>query len=444
MKKLEQEVYDKYKKLGRGKWGKDFQLLKLMYNTALNTMNEDEESEFNPLIEMFLNIFLDARKNRMEGKPLLIHSFNIEPSLFNAMDVSYLMLELSISYLAQGHLNEPYIDLTNEMGYGDNPSICNAQRPIIGAYQKGAAPIPDLIVYPSTPCNSIAATFQAFNGLTKVPVFNIDMPYWSYEEGSKYYDAKTMTYVIDQYKALVYWLETHTKQKFVPEKFQHTMSLVNQARENIWEFNELLKTVPCPARSVAGNFNWATMSQRSGTIDAVTVTKYLRDEAAENAKNGIGGIEDEKIRIAWPYTHVFHDPELFDWLAEEYNAVAIMDFLGYYQPLPHDVSTIENCFESLAIGALDANMVGGCRGPTEYYLDWVVNYVKDYSIDCCIFPIHFACKHVFPITRITSEAVREETGVPSLIFGCDSYDSREVTSKVIRGKISDFLTQVVQ
>jgi len=440
---LDQEIYDKYKKLGRGKWGKDFQLLKVMYNAILTQFKDDEE-EFTPFMEVALKIFLDARKNRIEGKPLLIHSFNMEPSLFNAMDINYLMLELSISSIAAGHLNEPYIDLTDEMGYGDNPSICNAQRPIIGAYKKGAAPIPDLLVYPSTPCNSIATTFQAFAGLNNVPFFNIDMPYWSHEQGSKYYDSKSLPYVIDQYKALISWLETHTKQKFDPEKFQKTMSLVNQARENIWEFNELLKSVPCPVDSKTGNMNWAIMGQRSGTIDAVTVTKYLRDEAAENAKNGIGGIEDEKIRIAWPYTHIFHDPELFDWLAEEFHAVAIMDFLGYYQPLPHDISTTEKCFESLAVGALDANMVGGCRGPTEYYLDWVVNYVKDYSIDCCIFPVHFACKHVFPITRITSEAVREETGVPSLIFGCDSYDSREVTSKVIRGKISDFLTQVVQ
>jgi len=438
---MDQEIYDKYKKLGRGKWGKDFQLLKVMYNAVL-TQNKDEE--FTPFIEVALKIFLDARKNRMEGKPLLIHSFNMEPSLFNAMDIYYLMLELSISSIAAGHLNEPYIDLTDEMGYGDNPSICNAQRPIIGAYKKGAAPIPDFLVYPSTPCNSIATTFQAFAGLNNVPSFNIDMPYWSHEEGSKFYDSITVTYVIDQYKALISWLETNTKQKFDPEKFQKTMSIVNQARQNIWEFNELLKIVPCPADSRTGITNWGTMSQRSGTVDAVTVTKYLRDEAAENAKNGIGGIEDEKIRIAWPYTHIFHDPELFDWLAEEFHAVAIMDFLGYYQPLPHDVSTLENCFESLAIGALDANMVGGCRGPTEYYLDWVVNYVKDYQINCCIFPVHFACKHVFPITRITSEAVREETGVPSLIFGCDSYDSREVTSEMIRSKISDFLTQVVQ
>jgi benzoyl-CoA reductase/2-hydroxyglutaryl-CoA dehydratase subunit BcrC/BadD/HgdB len=270
------------------------------------------------------------------------------------------------------------------------------------------------------------------------------MPYWDYERDGKYYDGKTVPYVIDQYKALISWLEKHTNQKFDPQRFQHTMNLVNQARQNIWEFNELLKTVPCPVPSEYGSLNFGIMSQRSGSSVAVTATKYLRDEAANNAKAGIAGVPDEKIRIAWPYIHIFHDPELLEWLANEFKAVVIMDFLGYYQPLPHDVSSLESSFESLALGALDTNMVGGCRGPTEYYLDWVVNYVKDYKIDCCIFPMHFACKHTYPITRVTSEAVREETGVPSLIFGCDSFDSREVTSEMIRAKISDFLTQVVQ
>ena len=47
------------------------------------------------------------------------------------------------------------------------------------------------------------------------------------------------------------------------------------------------------------------------------------------------------------------------------------------------------------------------------------------------------------MARVASEAIREETGVPSLIFGCDSYDSREVTSEAIRGQISEFLTQIV-
>ena len=34
-------------------------------------------------------------------------------------------------------------------------------------------------------------------------------------------------------------------------------------------------------------------------------------------------------------------------------------------------------------------------------------------------------------------------GIPTLVFGCDPYDSREVTSETIRARISEFLTQVV-
>ena len=64
-------------------------------------------------------------------------------------------------------------------------------------------------------------------------------------------------------------------------------------------------------------------------------------------------------------------------------------------------------------------------------------------MDCVIFPLQFACKHAYLMTRVTAEAVREQLGIPTLIFGCDPYDSREVTSEEIRRKISEFLTQVV-
>jgi hypothetical protein len=88
-------------------------------------------------------------------------------------------------------------------------------------------------------------------------------------------------------------------------------------------------------------------------------------------------------------------------------------------------------------------MVGTLRGPIEYYIDYLVNYMRDFKIDAVIFPVHMACKHVFAMAQVASEAIREEIGIPTMIFGCDSYDSREVTSEAIRGQISDFLTQVV-
>jgi benzoyl-CoA reductase/2-hydroxyglutaryl-CoA dehydratase subunit BcrC/BadD/HgdB len=271
----------------------------------------------------------------------------------------------------------------------------------------------------------------------------MDVPYWSYDELNEFYDEKTIGYMVKQTKDLISWLEKETNQKLDLEKFQQTMKLVNEARKNVLEFNELLKSVPCPMPSLAGFMNFATMATHSGTPEAVKATKWIRDEAAENVKNGIAGVPDEKIRIAWPYTHIFFDQELLPWIEETFQAVVILDILGYYPVLPHDVSTIEKCYESLAKGVLDFSMVGTCRGPAEYYTEFVLNYVKDYKIDTVIIPMQFACKHAYAITRIAAEAVQELLGIPTLIFGVDPYDSREVTSETIRARISEFLTQVV-
>ena len=57
--------------------------------------------------------------------------------------------------------------------------------------------------------------------------------------------------------------------------------------------------------------------------------------------------------------------------------------------------------------------------------------------------MQFACKHAYLITRIAAEAVREQLEIPTLIFGVDPYDSREVTSETVRSRITEFLTQVV-
>jgi benzoyl-CoA reductase/2-hydroxyglutaryl-CoA dehydratase subunit BcrC/BadD/HgdB len=392
---------------------------------------------------MFLNIFLDIHKARKEEKPIIMHPFNFEPELFFAMNLEPLMQEIISVGLAPFHLNQPFIDFVNKVGYGDNLTICNAQRPFISLTMQGSAPIPDLLFYLSTPCNSLSMSYQVLQNLANIPSFNLDIPYWAYNQEDEYYDGNTMDYVIEQVKNCISWLESKTSLKFDEEKFQLTMDLCNQARGYVLEFNELLKAVPCPVTSQTGFGNFLTMVSRGGTSDAVKVTKSMRDMAAVNVKNKIGAVPDEKIRIAWPYTHIFFDQALLSWIESSFNAVVIMDLLGHYKVLPHDISTIDNCFKSLGKGILDASMVGKCRGPIEYYIEYMVNYVKDYKIDCVIMPMHFACKHVSIMGQVTSEAIKEETGIPTLIFGCDSYDSREVTSEAIRSKISDFITQVV-
>ncbi|MFX1444406.1 MAG: 2-hydroxyacyl-CoA dehydratase subunit D [Promethearchaeota archaeon] len=437
---MDVETFQKYKKLGRGGWGKDLSLWKTMY---MGFLNQFKEEDYTPFVEMMLNMFLELPNARKEGRPIIMHPFNYGPEVFYAMNLAPLMQEVFSVGLAPFHFNEPYIDITNEIGYGDTPTLCNAQRPLIGAHMQGAAPVPNLLFFTSTPCNAIAMTYQVYQQLIDVPTFNLDIPYWAYDKVNEFYDERTMEYMVQQTKDLISWIEKQTNQTLDSEKFQQTMRLVNEARENVVEFNELLKNVPCPVPSITGFGNYITMVTRGGTHDAVKVTKYIRDEAAANVKNGVAGVPDEKIRIAWPYTHVFFDQDLLPWIEETFQAVVIMDLLGYYPVMPHDVSTIEKCYESLALGALDFSMVGTCRGPVEFYVDFVLNYVKEYKIDAVIIPMQFACKHAYAITRVAAEAVREQLGIPTLIFGCDPYDSREVSSETIRERISEFLTQVV-
>ncbi len=159
MEGIDKELFDKYRKLGRGSWGKDLAIWKTMY-TGFLTMAKSEG--FNPFFEMFLNNFLDIPKSRKEGIPVIMHPFNYGPELFFAMNITPLMQEIISVGLSFVHLNEPYIDFINKVGYGDNPTLCNAQRPFIALTMQGAAPIPDLLLYLSTPCNSLSASYQVF------------------------------------------------------------------------------------------------------------------------------------------------------------------------------------------------------------------------------------------------------------------------------------------
>jgi benzoyl-CoA reductase subunit B len=442
---MNDEMIKEYTAFAQKEWPSDLGLWKVMFQGFLGfvQMNLAGGVPDSPFNELILDVFTRIARARMENKPIILYSFNCGPELFYAMDLEPVMLEVLGVGMAPFNMNHPYIDQTNQMGYGDNPTICNAQRPLLAIYNRGELPKADLLVYLSTPCNSLATNYQVYEHMTGIPTFTIDTPYWSYDPASEFYDEKTVGYVVKQYKGLISWLEEKTGHKFNVDKFQETMIRVNQARENVMEFNDLLKAVPCPVHSWEAFTNWSIMGHTAGTQRAVEMTGWMRDHAAEEVRNGRGALPDEKIRVIWPYTHVFFDQNLFRWLEKTFSAVAIMDLLGHYHISSHDVSTVDKCFESLAMGALDYSMVDTCRGPAEFYIDYLLRFIKDYRIDCAVIPMQYACKQYYAMMGLAAEAMRREAGIPVLLFGCDPYDSREVPPKEVRGRIEEFIKEIV-
>lgn len=442
---MNEDMLKDYESLSMREWPSDLGLWKTLFTGFLNVvkMKLAAGEPDTPYNELILELFARVARARMANKPVLFYSFNCGPELFYSMDVEPVMLEVLCVGMAPFNMNHPYIDQTNQMGYGDNPTLCNAQRPLIAVKNRGELPRADLMVYLSTPCNSLATNYQVFQNITGIPTYTIDMPYWSYDPASEFYDEKTLQYVVKQYKGLISWLEKETGASFDLDRFQESMHRLNKAREYVMEFNDLQMAVPCPSHSREAFTNWLIMGDSGGTAKAVEMTRWMRDKAAANVRSGQGAVENEKIRIAWPYTHVFFDDTLFHWLEKSFNAVAIMDLLGHYHISPHDTSTLEKCFESLAMGSLDYSMVDTCRGPAEFYIEYLLRFVKDYQADCVIVPIQFACKQYYTMLGLAAEAIRKEAGIPVLVLGCDPYDSREVPSHEIRGRIEEFIREIV-
>ena len=93
---MDKELFDKYKKRGRGSWGKDLKIWKMMYNAFLNATKEEE---FNPVIEMFFDIFLSIPKARKEENPVVMHPFNYEPELIYAMNFYPVKFSINFSLI---------------------------------------------------------------------------------------------------------------------------------------------------------------------------------------------------------------------------------------------------------------------------------------------------------------------------------------------------------
>ena len=91
-KLMDAELFKKYKKLGRQKIkGKGFSLWKGMYSAMLA---QTKDQPLVPFMEMMLNVFLDVGSARVEGKPIIMHTFNYGPEIFYAMGIQPLMQEL--------------------------------------------------------------------------------------------------------------------------------------------------------------------------------------------------------------------------------------------------------------------------------------------------------------------------------------------------------------
>ena len=89
-------------------------------------------------------------------------------------------------------------------------------------------------------------------------------------------------------------------------------------------------------------------------------------------------------------------------------------------------------------------MIHGAAGPVDYYCDRIKYLMDNFNINTSIFLGHVGCKHTWASTKILSDFIQTNYGIPTLLLDVDCIDGRYKTPEEVQDAIGEYLTTVVR
>jgi benzoyl-CoA reductase/2-hydroxyglutaryl-CoA dehydratase subunit BcrC/BadD/HgdB len=393
-----------------------------------------EEKLYAPLAKVYLDHHNEIIRCAEEGKPFIASYFQCEPEIFVAMDLPWYTF-LTPTFM--GSMNptlEAEIDATESM-FGKD--LCTIMRTAGYAIEADTTPIPTAVVALLHPCDATTVIHQLMasnENWRNVPIFGADPPYWE--------DERSLDYYVDEIKRMVSFLEEHTGLKLDMDRLREVIEESNKMYVLWAEYNELRRAVPCPHGFGLG-------LQAFGVAQNLLVghpigTQWFKDllaDAEQLAREKKGKVENERIRLFWfDVQNLGLSFDLFPWLEEEWGAVVVMDMFGFCPYTQIDTSNEETMFRGLAQRYLyEVPMIRQARGTADNFLGDIIRAVKDYKVNCVVYPGHMGHKDGSATVGMMRETCRD-LGVSFLHIGMDIFDSRYTPIDEIKNKFSQLFS----
>jgi benzoyl-CoA reductase/2-hydroxyglutaryl-CoA dehydratase subunit BcrC/BadD/HgdB len=364
-------------------------------------------------------------------EPLVATYYPCGPEIMAAMDLSnYCLLATALMFGGSGE----DIDKCEEMGLGTD--VCTAIRLGIHSVEHEISPIPHAMIALLHPCDGTLMMHQVIQTNEKwrdVPIFGADPPYMESERSVEYY--------AQELRRMVHFLEEHTGKKLDMDRLREVVEENNVQYELWMEHNELKRAIPCPHAGSLGAqmFGIAQGGSLCGNPLGTTIMRKTIADAERRVREGVGVIEKERIRLLWFDIRPV-GLEIAPWLEEEWGAVIVMDMFGYCPYTLIDTSSEETMFKGMAKRYLyDSPMIRQARGIADNFAGDIRRIVKEFSIDCVIWPGHMGHKDSAASVGIMREVCRE-IEVPFLHIGMDLFDERYTTLDALKNKVSTFFS----
>jgi hypothetical protein len=368
-------------------------------------LTKENLDEFSDLVIPLVEFRLEENKKTVEcvetGEPFLSSWYTNAPEIYTAMDLHWYCV--ASGAFGTGGVEPPsFLDDLERVDQMVVPAdVCTLLRLSLFYVEADLVPPPTAFIAGITPCDGIVGLHEAIRN----------------------------------------HIEEHTGRKLEMARLREVVEESNRQYELWQEHNELRRSVPCPhgAALAMGAFGVA-QGRESGRPRGTAWLRKLVDDAEKRIVEKRPVVPNESIRLLWYDLHPVWFGELIEWLQQEWRAIIIQSYFTYFPYTRVDTSSDDAIWEGLAKRALlDSPMVRQARGTVDVFAQDLVRIVKDFKLDCVIWPGHMGHKDGAAAIPMLKEACRE-VGVPFLQIGLDTYDRRYTPVDEIKNKISQFFS----
>lgn len=403
-----------------------------LYLRTLGQSSSPEGELTRSLIESMLETSQRIIDCAEQGKPFIATSYGNAPELLVALDLPWYPL-LLVTYLPT---RQPFIleEIDEAVKFGLGTDMCTLIRLGISNVLAERVPQPTAFIGLLSPCDGASVFHQAIardRHWRDVPIFCTDPPYRD--------DALSIDFHANELRRMVGFLEEHTGHRLDVDRLREVVKESNKQYELWAKYSELRRAVPCPPAASKGAQAWNVA--QNFMVGDPRGTEWFRKLVAiteEQVRKGMGYVPNERIRLLWFDVPALWLSELTKWLKDEWGACIVMDMMGYASQTLIDTSSEESMFRGLAKRNLcELPMVRQVHGTADTLAADIVHLVKQYKIDCVVWPAHMGHKDGSASIGIMRQICRE-IGVPFLALGLDLFDRRYTSIDRLKERFSEF------
>ncbi len=394
----------------------------------------DEMSHLHlPLLENRIETARRTLECVEQGEPFIATWYSNAPEICTAMDLHW-YCQVAGAFISAVESPHTMDDLEGMDQLSVPADCCTLLRMGLYYVDAGLLPIPTAIVAMLEPCDGITSLHEAIRTNSEwrnVPMFAPDPPYFS--------DERSIEYFAGELREMVAFLEEQTGCKLDMERLREIVEESNRQYELWLEYNELRRAKPCPHGLIMGMAPFAVaQGTLCGTPRATAWFRELVADAEKRVRENRPEVAQQKIRLLWYDIHPVWFGELTPWLEEEWGANVIQSMFMNTPYTLVDTSSEDSLWRGLAKrNLLDTPMIRQARGTVENFVHDIERSVKDFSIDCVVWPGHMGHKDSAASVSVMREACRD-VGVPFLHIGVDQFDRRYTPVEEIKNRISEF------